>query len=75
MINSLNRFVPEHMKPYQGLYKGKRKLIKEVISTNKEKLKGSISEIFDLIPIESGMTLSFHHNLRNGDDVLHISST
>ena len=72
MINSLNRFVPDSLRPYQGIVQGKRKLIDEVISKNKEKRVESISLIFDLIPIQSGMTLSFHHHLRNGDDVLNM---
>jgi citrate lyase subunit alpha / citrate CoA-transferase len=72
MINSLHRFIPDSMMPYQGIIKGKRKLIDEVISKNKEKRIDSISKIFDLIPIQSGMTLSFHHHLRNGDDVLNM---
>lgn len=72
MINSLNRFVPDSLIPYQGIKKGERKLINEVISKNKEKLVNSISEVFDIIPIQSGMTISFHHHLRNGDDVLNM---
>jgi citrate lyase subunit alpha/citrate CoA-transferase len=72
MINSLDRFVPDDLAPYQGLKTGKRKLIQEVISKNTEKLVDSISKVFDLIPIKSGMTLSFHHHLRNGDDVLNM---
>ncbi|MDO9628924.1 MAG: citrate lyase subunit alpha [Acholeplasmataceae bacterium] len=72
MINSLNRVIPDFLTPYQGIIKGKRKLIEEVVSKNKEKLNKSISDIFDIVPITSGMTLSFHHHLRNGDDVLNM---
>ncbi len=32
----------------------------------------TISSIFDAIPITSGMTLSFHHHLRNGDGVMNM---
>ena len=72
MINSLNRYVPDSLRPYQGIVQGKRKLTDEVISKNKEKRVECISLIFDIIPIQSGMTLSFHHHLRNGDDVLNM---
>jgi len=40
-------------------------------ATNKaNKLLSSISEAFDKLNIHDGMTLSFHHHLRNGDYVL-----
>ncbi len=76
MINSLNRFVPDGMKPYldASTFKQtkKRILIPEVLSNIKEKSVHSIAEIFDLIPICDGMTLSFHHHLRNGDGVMNM---
>lgn len=76
MNNSLNRYVPDEMSPYQGAdnYKQlkKRKLIPEVLTKNAEKSVKSISALFDLIPIHDGMTLSFHHHLRNGDAVLNL---
>ena len=46
-------------------------LIKKVnVAKGPVKHIDSISKIFDLIPIKDGMTLSFHHHLRNGDFVL-----
>lgn len=47
---------------------------KEVVyATNKtNKLLKSISEAFDKLNIQDGMTLSFHHHLRNGDYVLNF---
>jgi citrate lyase subunit alpha / citrate CoA-transferase len=33
---------------------------------------GSIEAIFDAISIKDGMTLSFHHHLRNGDHVINM---
>ncbi len=76
MHNSLNRHVPDGMLPYQGAedFKQlkKRRLIPEVLTDNKEKSVKSISALFDLIPIKDGMTLSFHHHLRNGDAVLNM---
>lgn len=50
----------------------KRKLIKEVLTKKTDKLVDKISSIFDSIPIKDGMTLSFHHHLRNGDGVLNM---
>ncbi|MBE0701242.1 MAG: citrate lyase subunit alpha, partial [Acholeplasmataceae bacterium] len=77
MKNSLNRFVPGGFLPYQGESKHKlnpsdRKLMPEVITTNRQKIVSSISDLFDLIPIKDSMTLSFHHHLRNGDYVLNM---
>lgn len=43
----------------------------EVFASNKHnKVLKSISEAFDKLNISDGMTLSFHHHLRNGDYVL-----
>ena len=48
-------------------------LIKKVnVAKGPVKHIDSISKIFDWIPIKDGMTLSFHHHLRNGDDVLNM---
>lgn len=41
-------------------------------STQKNKRIESITKLFDLIPIQDGMTLSFHHHLRDGDFVLNM---
>jgi citrate lyase subunit alpha/citrate CoA-transferase len=70
-INALNRIVPDDMMPYgQEVKNGYR--CDKIISTNQNKLIDSISKIFDVIPIKDGMTLSFHHHLRNGDGVLNM---
>jgi len=49
-----------------------RVLIPEVFADNQDKWLDSIAAVFDMIPIRSGMTLSFHHHLRNGDFVLNL---
>ncbi|MBR5266500.1 MAG: citrate lyase subunit alpha, partial [Clostridia bacterium] len=36
------------------------------------KVVSSLNEIIDLLKIEDGMTVSFHHHLRNGDYVLNM---
>lgn len=47
--------------------------LEKVYANNKgEKLINSISEVFDKLAIKDGMTLSFHHHLRNGDYVLNL---
>ena len=76
MKNCLNRNVPEGFEAFRGadavIKTTKRKLIPQSISKNKEKLLSSISEAFDKCGIRDGMTLSFHHHLRNGDYVLNM---
>lgn len=74
MKNVLNRYVPDGYTPFQGvdaiIQSNPRKQIEVNLSKNNQKLVDSIASVFDLIPIQDGMTLSFHHHLRNGDDVL-----
>ncbi|PKK96777.1 MAG: hypothetical protein CVV58_04650, partial [Tenericutes bacterium HGW-Tenericutes-3] len=76
MINSLNRFVPEGMKPFEKTDTFKktkeRILIPEVTAKSQAVSVATVSDIFDLIPVKSGMTLSFHHHLRNGDGVMNM---
>lgn len=75
MKNSLNRNVPNGFKPFVSttdFMNFKRNCINQVKSNNQEKLITSLSEIFDLLEIRNGMTLSFHHHLRNGDYVLNM---
>ncbi len=75
-MNSLKRWIPQGYKPYQGAFhlikNQKRVLIPVVISNNDDKKIDSIGKIFDILPITDGMTLSFHHHLRNGDGVLNM---
>ena len=75
MLNSLNRFVPDNYKAFKSSddYKNhKRKLIEEKSINNKIVFADSLSEVFDKLDIKDGMTLSFHHHLRNGDYVLNM---
>lgn len=49
------------------------KAIPKVYAVNKtNKILNSISAAFDKLEIKDGMTLSFHHHLRNGDFVLNF---
>ncbi len=52
----------------------KRTLIPEVVREGKIKFFSSLAEVFDHYQIKDGMTLSFHHHLRNGDYVLNLVS-
>lgn len=51
-----------------------RKLIDEKLATKKVVFLKSIAETFDYLKIKDGMTLSFHHHLRNGDFVMNLVS-
>ncbi|MDD4000341.1 MAG: citrate lyase subunit alpha [Bacilli bacterium] len=75
MKNSLGRFVPAGFKPFLGaneFLKQPRITQKIIVSNNQEKGLGSISEVFDKLNIKDEMTLSFHHHLRNGDEVMNL---
>ncbi|MCR3907073.1 MAG: citrate lyase subunit alpha [Tenericutes bacterium] len=76
MKNSLDRIVPDGYIPFQGvnaiIKSNQHKTIPKVLSTNSEKIVKNISELFDKLKIKDGMTLSFHHHLRNGDAVLNM---
>lgn len=75
MKNSLGRFVPEGFTPFEGsgAFKNKNRIqiSKKSVSEGFEYLS-SVSEMFDKLGITDGMTLSFHHHLRNGDFVLNM---
>ena len=75
MKNSLGRFVPEGFTPFEGsgAFKNKNRIqiSKKSVSEGFESLS-SVSEMFDKLGITDGMTLSFHHHLRNGDFVLNM---
>lgn len=73
MKNSLNRYVPKGFKPYVSSdhYKQFNNEIKMPIERKKPTIEiGSLEEIIKRLNIKDGMTISFHHHLRNGDYVL-----
>ncbi len=73
MKNSIGRFVPEGYIPFNGSNEYKKRKVNKIpektCSKGVEYLE-SYSELFDKLAIKDGMTLSFHHHLRNGDYVL-----
>lgn len=77
MKNTLNRFVPEGYKPFvssSDYNNHERVLIPEKSINNKIVYANSLEEVFDKLGIKDGMTLSFHHHLRNGDYVQNMVS-
>ncbi len=81
MKNVLGRELPGFIEgygeviPFEGVFEkaGEKKKatvnIKSVTPMD-EKLVNSIEEVLDKVNIKDGMTISFHHHLRNGDYVL-----
>lgn len=77
MQNKVNRFVPDGMKPFESssdYLNHERKLIPEKSINNKIVFLNDLKEVFDLLKIKDGDTLSFHHHLRNGDYVQNMVS-
>ncbi|MDD3123789.1 MAG: citrate lyase subunit alpha [Candidatus Izemoplasmatales bacterium] len=75
MINSLGRNVPKGETPFKSsneFLNHKRKLIFKKNITKKVEFFSSIEEAFDYFNLKSDMTFSFHHHLRNGDDVINL---
>ncbi|MFL0247569.1 citrate lyase subunit alpha [Candidatus Clostridium stratigraminis] len=83
MKNILGREIPEFIegygkvKPFQGAFSNmgtkERKAVKVNSAVpNDKKILKSIDEAIDTLNIKDGMTISFHHHLRNGDYVLNM---
>ena len=73
MKNVINREVPQGFTPFNGSNNYKNTnitRIKEKQTSFGFKTLNSYEELFDALNIKDGMTLSFHHHLRNGDFVL-----
>lgn len=83
MINAALREIPDYIegygkvKPFEGAFKNINKAEKTKVSLNckssfDDKVIGSIEEVLKKCGLRDGMTLSFHHHLRNGDYVLNM---
>ena len=81
--NAVGRMIPEEidgriLKPFAGAHTshgGGRKAappIKAVVDYE-NKLRASLDEAIEACEIKDGMTVSFHHHIRNGDAVVNIS--
>lgn len=78
--NAAGRKIPKELngrkfRPYEG------KLAEPIYSTLQKKVKmrhseskvvGSLEEAIKKVGLKDGMTVSFHHCLRNGDDVINV---
>ncbi|PRR80535.1 Citrate lyase alpha chain [Clostridium liquoris] len=83
MKNVLGRELPEFIegygkvKPFEGAFANcgaaEKKAVKvQSVVPGDNKVLASIEEALDKVGIKDGMTISFHHHLRNGDFVLNM---
>jgi len=83
MKNALGRDIPEYIegygqvKPFLGAFasygeRQKASVRLRSVKPGESKLLSSIDEALDKVGIKDGMTVSFHHHLRNGDYVLNV---
>lgn len=83
MKNILGREIPEfiegygNVKPFIGAYANLGVIHKKCVKVNSAlpgqgKVLGSIGEVIKECGLKNGMTISFHHHLRNGDYVLNM---
>lgn len=85
MINSLGRELPDYLegygaiRPYGGVWTniaGKRIELAPhgftARSRDEVKLQPTLDALLDRLPLRDGMTVSFHHHLRNGDAVTNL---
>lgn len=83
MKNILGREIPEYVqgygavKPFKGAFESLGKVRKKSVKLQsviptQQKVLGSIKEALEKCNIKDGMTVSFHHHLRNGDYVLNM---
>ena len=85
MKNSLGREIPEYIegygkvRPYTGAFaqegkesrRAEAKIPRSAVR-GEAKLLSGIEEMLDRLPLKDGMTVSFHHHLRNGDRVTNL---
>lgn len=83
MKNSIGREIPENIAgasqfiPFAGAFKTLPKMQRQapkvkMVQPKDSKLAPNLEEVFKLIPVTDGMTLSFHHHFRNGDGVVNM---
>ncbi len=75
MKNNLGREIFEQVKPFassDAFNQESRRLIAKKTTEESVVFLKSIEEAFDLLKIKNGMTISFHHHLRNGDKVINL---
>uniref|UniRef100_UPI00260A3167 citrate lyase subunit alpha n=1 Tax=uncultured Cetobacterium sp. TaxID=527638 RepID=UPI00260A3167 len=83
MKNILGREVPEiiegygKVKQYSGAFANETGEIRmnhkfKTIKKDDSKLHTNLEKLMDKLPLKDGMTISFHHHLRNGDFVINM---
>lgn len=81
MINAIGRELPEFINgygrvvPFAGAFATRPDMRRrapavKIVRPGESKLVDSLEDVFRRIPVRDGMTLSFHHHLRNGDGVV-----
>ena len=83
MVNALGREIPDYIDgygktiPFGGAFAMRPGMHRygptvKVARPDESKLVKSLEEVFKRIPVRDGMTLSFHHHFRNGDEVVNM---
>jgi len=83
LINSIGRSLPEYVEgygkvqPFAGAFVTQPDMRRQApkvkrLLPGEQKLAADLREVFKRIPVTDGMTLSFHHHLRNGDGVVNM---
>ncbi|MEN6383789.1 MAG: citrate lyase subunit alpha [Phycisphaerales bacterium] len=80
MINAVGRQIPEvigkkTITPYQGPWASLPSWAhsaKSIDAASSTKLVKSVADVIDAVDLRDGMTISFHHHLRNGDYVMKL---
>jgi citrate lyase subunit alpha/citrate CoA-transferase len=83
MKNAVGREIPEYIegygkvKPFMGAFanygvRERASVRLRSVKPGERKLLASIDEALDKVGLKDGMTVSFHHHLRNGDYVLNL---
>lgn len=83
MLNKINRDIPKHIdnygdaKPYAGPFATKPEGLRmspSIVASKPmdDKMVADIHEVLEKAGVRDGMTISFHHHLRNGDFILNL---
>ncbi len=83
MVTALGREIPEYIDgygkttPFSGAFAMRPGMHKygptvKAARPGESKLVRSLEEVFKRIPVRDGMTFSFHHHFRNGDEVVNM---
>jgi len=79
--NLIGREIPDYIDgygktvPFSGVFAARPQMRRyappvKAVRPGESKLVKNLEEVFTRIPVRDGMTLSFHHHFRNGDEVV-----